>query len=264
MLDRLGRALWEEHGGIPYLTGFLVRLDLDARSLFWVNAGHPAALPRPGPAPVPLEPRRPGPPARTRTRDEADDGSRRGRARAGDRRRDRGDRVAAGGSRSGSPGRSRRSAEGPQAVCERVMRLAASGRGPVGVTGWSDDRTVVVVTLRRRRRGARGIQPASAIPRVLGSQASPDTGPPRWLGPVHRKMKEDSRPPCQPASPRNPGSERRPPRGGRREPLVMAPGSGSCRCSTRRPARRRSRFVRRLHLDPARHYPRVFMEAARG
>ncbi len=44
LLTRLGRALWEEHGGTPYLTGFLGHLDLDARSLSWVNAGHPPAL----------------------------------------------------------------------------------------------------------------------------------------------------------------------------------------------------------------------------
>jgi hypothetical protein len=37
--------------------------------------------------------------------------------------------------------------KGPQAVCERVMRLAASGRGPVGAGDWADDRTVVAVTL---------------------------------------------------------------------------------------------------------------------
>ncbi len=40
-----------------------------------------------------------------------------------------------------------RRSRGPQAVCERVMRLAASGRGPAGVTGWADDRTVVVATV---------------------------------------------------------------------------------------------------------------------
>jgi hypothetical protein len=37
--------------------------------------------------------------------------------------------------------------QGPQAVCDRVMRLAASGRGPVGAGDWADDRTVVAVTV---------------------------------------------------------------------------------------------------------------------
>ena len=40
-----------------------------------------------------------------------------------------------------------RRTSGPQAVCERVMRLARSGRGPLGAGEWADDRTVVVVTL---------------------------------------------------------------------------------------------------------------------
>ena len=44
LVARLGRALWEEHGGTPYLTCFLARLDLDDGSMSWVNAGHPAAL----------------------------------------------------------------------------------------------------------------------------------------------------------------------------------------------------------------------------
>ena len=41
LVARLGRALFEEHGGTPYLTCFLARIDLDDRSVFWVNAGHP-------------------------------------------------------------------------------------------------------------------------------------------------------------------------------------------------------------------------------
>ena len=40
-----------------------------------------------------------------------------------------------------------RRTSGPQAVCERVMRLARSGRGPHGAGDWQDDRTVVAVTL---------------------------------------------------------------------------------------------------------------------
>jgi hypothetical protein len=29
-------------------------------------------------------------------------------------------------------------------VCQKIMRLAATGTGPPGVEGWQDDRTVVV------------------------------------------------------------------------------------------------------------------------
>ena len=72
LVARLGRALFEEHGGTPYLTCFLARIDLDDRSLFWVNAGHPSALvvrdrttgrsrrrrPRRGSCPIPATTRR--------------------------------------------------------------------------------------------------------------------------------------------------------------------------------------------------------------
>jgi hypothetical protein len=40
-----------------------------------------------------------------------------------------------------------RKARGPHSACDRVMLLAASGRGPVEAGDWPDDRTVVAVTL---------------------------------------------------------------------------------------------------------------------
>jgi serine phosphatase RsbU (regulator of sigma subunit) len=149
ILDRLGRALWEEHGGVPYLAGVLVRLDLGARSLSWVNAGHPAPLLVRGPRPCPLEatgvPVGLLPEARYETRQTT--------VAPGDalvlvtdgitEALESGGRVEERIAWTVAQKRSR----GPQAVCDRVMRLATSGRGPVGVTGWSDDRTVVVVTL---------------------------------------------------------------------------------------------------------------------
>ena len=94
LVARLGRALWEEHGGTPYLTCFLARLDLDDRSLFWVNAGHPAALLVTGTEHRALAST--GPPAGIlpdpRLRRAGASARGRGHARAGDRRRDRGDR----------------------------------------------------------------------------------------------------------------------------------------------------------------------------
>ena len=44
LVARLSQALLEEHGGAPYLTCILARLDLAARSVSWVNAGHPAGV----------------------------------------------------------------------------------------------------------------------------------------------------------------------------------------------------------------------------
>jgi sigma-B regulation protein RsbU (phosphoserine phosphatase) len=146
---RLGRALWEEHGGVPYLTGILARLDLEARSVWWVNAGHPAALLVRGTEPTALAATGPPvgllPEARCEMRELplvpgdtlvlVTDGVTEA-LESGGRAQERIAWAVA-----------RRRRRGPQAVCDRVMRLAASGRGPVGVAGWADDRTVVVITV---------------------------------------------------------------------------------------------------------------------
>ena len=149
VLARLGRALWEEHAGVPYLAGILARLDLESRLVSWANAGHPAALLVRGTNPSPLDAT--GPPVGllpdTRCAVEeltlvpgdtlvlVTDGVTEA-LESGGRVHERIAWTVA-----------QRRSRGPQAVCERVMRLAASGRGPVGVAGWADDRTVVVVTL---------------------------------------------------------------------------------------------------------------------
>jgi phosphoserine phosphatase RsbU/P len=148
---RLGRALWEEHGGIPYLTCFLARIDLDDRTVFWVNAGHPSALVVTGTGHRSLGSTGPPPgllpdvryDARTETLGDGDalllvtDGVTEAIEADG--------RVE---ERLASTVAQRRTS-GPQAVCERVMRLALSGRGPAGAGEWTDDRTVVAVTLDR-------------------------------------------------------------------------------------------------------------------
>lgn len=149
VLSRLGCALWEEHGGVPFLAGVLARLDLESRLVSWANAGHPAGLLVRGTNPSPLGAT--GPPAGllpdTRCGVEeltlvpgdalvlVTDGVTEA-LESGGRVHERIAWTVA-----------QRRSRGPQAVCERVMRLAASGRGPVGVAGWADDRTVVVVTL---------------------------------------------------------------------------------------------------------------------
>lgn len=149
ILARLSRALWEEHDGLPYLTAFLARLDLDSRSLSWVNAGHPAGLlvrgaglrvlaatgPPAGLLPdaryaaeqVPLAP---GDTLLLVTDGVTEALEAGGRVQ---------ERIA------WTVGHRRD--RGPQAVCERVMRLSSSGRGPAGAGDWADDRTVVAVTV---------------------------------------------------------------------------------------------------------------------
>ena len=146
---RLGRALFEEHGGRPYLTCFLSRIDLDDRSILWVNAGHPSALVVTGTGHRTLGST--GPPAgllpdvrydaHTEELDEGDalvlvtDGVTEA-IEADGRVEERLAWTIA-----------HRRSSGPRAVCERVMRLARSGRGPRGAGDWADDRTVVAVTL---------------------------------------------------------------------------------------------------------------------
>jgi sigma-B regulation protein RsbU (phosphoserine phosphatase) len=149
VLARLGRAVWAEHGGTPYLTAILVRLDLAARRLGWANAGHPAGLLVRGTAPLALAPT--GPPAGLLP--DASYSVQELQLATGDtvvlvtdgvtEALESGGRVE---ERIAWTVAHRRD-KGPQAVCERVMRLAASGRGPVGAGEWADDRTVVAVTL---------------------------------------------------------------------------------------------------------------------
>jgi serine phosphatase RsbU (regulator of sigma subunit) len=148
LLTRLGRALWEEHGGTPYLTCVLVRIDLDDGSMFWVNAGHPAALVVTGTEHRPLAST--GPPAGI-LRDPHYDAQVL-RLTAGDTLVLVTDGVTEAIEKDGRVLErlawtvAHRRTGGPQAVCERVMRLARSGRGPQGAGEWADDRTVVAIT----------------------------------------------------------------------------------------------------------------------
>jgi sigma-B regulation protein RsbU (phosphoserine phosphatase) len=150
LVARLGRALFEEHGGMPYVTCFLARLDLDARSLCWVNAGHPAALLVTGTQCQTLASN--GPPAGILPGPQYD--AQVLRLAAGDALVLVSDGVTEAIEADGRVEErlawtvAQRRAGGPDAVCRRVMRLAASGRGPRGAGGaWADDRTVVAVTL---------------------------------------------------------------------------------------------------------------------
>ena len=152
LVARLGRALWEEHGGTPYLTCVLARIDLDDRSVSWVNAGHPTALLVTGTAQRALAST--GPPAGILPDPHYD--AQVLRVEAGDTLVLVTDGVTEALESGGRVEEriawtvAQRRHKGPQAVCDRVMRLAASGRGPVGAGDWQDDRTVVVVTLDLR------------------------------------------------------------------------------------------------------------------
>jgi serine phosphatase RsbU (regulator of sigma subunit) len=149
LVTRLSRSLFEEHGGMPYLTCFLARLDLDTHSLSWVNAGHPAALLVTGTTHRALGST--GPPAGLLpdAAYAAEDLS----LGDGDALVLMSDGVTEAIEADGRVEErlawtiAQRRARGPQAICDRVMRLARSGHGPLGAGGWQDDRTVVTVTL---------------------------------------------------------------------------------------------------------------------
>ena len=149
LLTRLGRALFEEHRGTPYLTCFLARLDLDARSILWVNAGHPSALLVAGTGHRALG--SPGLPVGLLPGAEYE--AREEKLHSGDTLVLVTDGVTEAIEADGRVEErlawtvAQRRARGPQAICERVMRLARSGRGPAGAGAWQDDRTVVAATL---------------------------------------------------------------------------------------------------------------------
>jgi stage II sporulation SpoE-like protein len=44
LVERISKRLYEDHGGTPYLTCLVVRVDAEHRILAYVNAGHPAGI----------------------------------------------------------------------------------------------------------------------------------------------------------------------------------------------------------------------------
>jgi serine phosphatase RsbU (regulator of sigma subunit) len=44
LVERISKRLHEDHGGMPYLTCIIVRVNLERRELAYVNAGHPAGI----------------------------------------------------------------------------------------------------------------------------------------------------------------------------------------------------------------------------
>ena len=149
LVARLGRALLQEHGGAPYLTCFLGRLDLAERRLSWVNAGHPAGLLVAGGAHQALAAT--GPPAGLLP--DVSYEARTQRFAAGETLLLVTDGVTEALDGDGpiderlARAVSRKRASGAQAICEQVMRLARAGPALLPGPNGTDDRTVVVVTL---------------------------------------------------------------------------------------------------------------------
>jgi serine phosphatase RsbU (regulator of sigma subunit) len=147
---RMSAAMYDEWRGAPYVTAVIVRVDLASRQMTYTNAGHPkgmlcrardARALSEGGAPLGL--------LRDVTFDEetidltagdvcvfVTDGV--SEALDGlDRRWD----AAIAASVADTRG------DGADAVCRAVLSLAQTGHGPAGIEDWSDDRTVVVLSV---------------------------------------------------------------------------------------------------------------------
>jgi serine phosphatase RsbU (regulator of sigma subunit) len=151
---RLSEALFEEHGGTPYVTAIIARFEGAPPLVAYVNAGHPfgylvregetRTLPPDGP-PLGLlsearyvtasEDLRPGDfgvfvtDGVTEALETGPTTLRQAVSRA---------RAVAGSERPLS------------AACDALLEAAASGGGPVGADGWQDDRTAFVFTVDAR------------------------------------------------------------------------------------------------------------------
>ena len=44
LVERISQRLYEDHGGMPYFTCVIVKINLDTHELAYVNAGHPSGL----------------------------------------------------------------------------------------------------------------------------------------------------------------------------------------------------------------------------
>ena len=49
LVSRIANRLYDDHGGTPYLTCIVLRIDLESHELAYVNAGHPAGIVLDGP-----------------------------------------------------------------------------------------------------------------------------------------------------------------------------------------------------------------------
>jgi serine phosphatase RsbU (regulator of sigma subunit) len=147
---RMSAALYDEWRGAPYVTALIVRVDMAKRRLTCTNAGHPRGLLISEQSRQSLS--EGGPPLGLLKDATFDDETLElapgdvcvcvtdGVSEALDGLEQRWDAALV---QSVVQARS----AGAEAVCRAVLSLAESGRGPAGVEGWSDDRTVVVLSV---------------------------------------------------------------------------------------------------------------------
>jgi serine phosphatase RsbU (regulator of sigma subunit) len=149
LAGRLSAALYDEWAGSPYVTCIVARVDMRARTLVAVNAGHPAGLLLGNPHDRAIDAG--GPPigllpGTTYVEDAID-------LKPGDRCVFVTDGVTEALEDGGSTPRATIAATAKQpftstaALCDAIMDRALHGAGPTGVEDWSDDRTVVAFTV---------------------------------------------------------------------------------------------------------------------
>jgi sigma-B regulation protein RsbU (phosphoserine phosphatase) len=147
LLTRISSEIYAENGGASYLTCLLVRVDAEARTLKYANAGHPAGL-MIGPSGRRLLSRG-GPPAGlfSDTAYESEVLS----IERGDLGVIVTDGITEAIEEDGVPSVDLlnrticdvREPRTPERVCDALMKMAQRGSGPRGVANWQDDRTVL-------------------------------------------------------------------------------------------------------------------------
>jgi len=148
---RLSRAIFADNGGSPYLTCIVARLDAAQLQLTYVNAGHPPGLILGGGGTRKLEGG--GPPVGLLPAPGYANGA--VALGTGDRGVLVTDGVTEAVEGEGLPAaewleQALRSVSAPSraaALIDVVLARARAGRGPVGVSEWQDDRTVLVFAL---------------------------------------------------------------------------------------------------------------------
>ena len=149
--ERISAALYEQHAGMPYVTAIVARFDTPGPRLVYVNAGHPSGYLLRDQGAVTLDSG--GPPlgmlpgvsytAATLDLLPGDVG-----VLVTDGITEALDTAPVAWAQAVSAVRVGR--DGPRSaatICEDLMETAARGRGPEGVDGWQDDRTVFVFTV---------------------------------------------------------------------------------------------------------------------
>lgn len=153
LASRMSAAFHDEWHGSPYVTGVIARVDSTERTLTYVNAGHPPGLLIRNDREQALAVG--GPPLGLLKHADYDEECR--TLESGDVCAFVTDGVTESFDTDLQPWREaaqdavRARPLSAEAVCARIMSRSLAGHGPDGVDGWTDDRTVIVLTVEDAR-----------------------------------------------------------------------------------------------------------------